>query len=376
MHKTAPVNRMRILHLYQDFHPTRGGIEDLLLDLTRESQRAHGDEHVVVTAGAPGRTAIDEIEGVRVIRAATYGRYFTPLCPSWPRWVRLERPDVIHVHLPCPMAEATALLGRGLRRRPLVISLHNDYVRPRALLLAWGRAHRAALRRADRIVTSSADYATTSPALRGLLDRSVAIPPGLRLSDYETPDSQAVEAIRERHGKPLVVFLGRLCYYKGVETLIEAAKLMRQPASVVVIGDGPWRERLVRQAEGAAGYVHFAGPLPEDDAIAHLHAASVFAMPSTWRSEAFGIAQVKAMACGLPAVTTDLPGVSWVNRDGETGAVVPRREPRALAAALDRLLADDALRRRLGDGARRRAGDFTLARMVDSHRALYAELAG
>ena len=173
------------------------------------------------------------------------------------------------------------------------------------------------------------------------------------------------------------MFLGRLCYYKGLEVLIAAAKRMTQRATVLIIGDGPWRSRLVRQAASQMGaHVHFTGALPEEEVVAHLHAAELFVFPSTARSEAFGLAQLKAMACGLPVVSTNLPGVAWVNRDGETGLTVPPRDAVALAASVDRLLADQTLRHLLGGGARRRADQFGLDRMTAGYQAVYTELSG
>lgn len=378
---------MRVLHVYQDFFPSRGGIEDFLLALASESN-SHGDDHSVLTAGAFGRTTIDEVAGIRVVRAATLGRWFTPLCPTWPRLVQRTGADVLHVHLPCPMAELTALAVRRSRVH-VVVTIHNDYVRPRVAVGAWRPVHLAALRGADRIVTTTHDYADSSPAIRSLVsadgrrksieDRLVVIPLGIDPREYARRDEKKVREVRARYPVPLVVFLGRLCYYKGLDVLIEAAALMRQRAIVLVIGGGPCRRGLTRQAAALSpespARVDLAGPLSELDVVAHLHAADLFVLPSTERSEAFGLAQLKAMACGVPVVTTDLPGVAWVNRDRETGLVVPRRDPRALAAALDSLLADEEWRGRLSAGARERAGQFTISRMANAYCEVYSELA-
>jgi rhamnosyl/mannosyltransferase len=113
-------------------------------------------------------------------------------------------------------------------------------------------------------------------------------------------------------------------------------------------------QRLARA--WASSSVAVVGRIPDADLPAYYDACDVFCMPSVECAEAFGIVQVEAMASGRPVVCCELGnGVTWVNQDGETGLVVPPRDPRALAAALMRLRDDQALRATLGQQARRRA---------------------
>jgi rhamnosyl/mannosyltransferase len=109
----------------------------------------------------------------------------------------------------------------------------------------------------------------------------------------------------------------------------------------------------------------------------YYHAADVFAFPSVARSEAFGIVQMEAMACGLPVVNTSLDtGVPFVSPHGVSGLTVPPADPDALADALRRLLDDDALRARLGAGGRARvAGELSAAAMARRTLDLYREVA-
>ena len=364
---------MRVLHLYQHFAPERGGVADVLLDLAGALNAAGGDEHVVLTVAAGRRTVVERVGGVPVIRTPARGWYYTPLCPDWPGWIRRLRPDVVHVHLPCPMAELAALAAGHPR---VVVSLHNDYVRPRALVAGWGPLHRVALRRARRVVASSRSYADSSPALRraGLAARAACIPYGVRGRDLYTPGPRRTV---QAEGRRRVVFLGRLCYYKGLGVLLAAARAPGLgPERVVfeVIGEGPLGPWL-RRAAADLPHVRFLGPLDEAAAIQRLRAADVFVLPSTHRSEAFGLAQLKAMACGAPVVSSDLPGVAWVNRAGETGLTVPPGDAGALARAITGLLEDEALRGRLAAGARERAAALSVERMVGEHAALYAAVA-
>ncbi len=174
---------------------------------------------------------------------------------------------------------------------------------------------------------------------------------------------------------PILLFVGRLRYYKGLDTLISALPRIR--ARLVVAGSGPMRaewEELATQLR-VADRVTWLGDVPDDDLPAIYHLADLFVLPASHPSEAFGLVQVEAMAAGLPVVCTELgTGTTYVNRDGETGLVVPPREPAALADAVNRLLGDAGLRRELGDGARVRAREFDLETMVDRTLGVYTQV--
>ena len=360
---------MRVLHIYHDFAPTRGGVEDYLADLTREQVRL-GWAPVVLTANPLPYTCVESLDGVQIIRAPSFGRYFTPFCPGWFLWVRRIRADVLHLHLPCPLGEWVMWL---MHPRRLVVSLHNDYVRPRLALKLHRPIHGAVLGRADAVIVAAPDYARTSSALGEIQAKVRIVPYGIDLAKYQHA-SPTKHGCHESYRGRQVLFVGRLCYYKGVEVLLDAAPTI--DACFVVIGDGAWRKRLSAQAKRNAvdGRVVFLGAVTEDRLIEQMHAAAVFVFPSTERSEAFGIAQLKAMACGLPVASSNLPGVGWLNRHGETGLTVPVRDAPALARAINLLLSDEPLRQRLARGARERAGEFPLARMVKETARVYEEV--
>ena len=143
--------------------------------------------------------------------------------------------------------------------------------------------------------------------------------------------------------------------------LVEAAKGM----NLVVAGDGPLRH----QVPGARGFVRH-------DELQSLYArAAVVACPS--RREGFGVACLEAMAHGRPVVATDVGGLRDLVVDGETGILVPARDPVALRAALERLLADPELRRRLGSAGRERARErFSWDAVTEATLAAYADAAG
>jgi glycosyltransferase involved in cell wall biosynthesis len=177
--------------------------------------------------------------------------------------------------------------------------------------------------------------------------------------------------IRQRYGKRLIFALGRHVYYKGFEYLIET--MARIPDARLLLGsEGPLTPALRARAAalGLADHVVFLGRVPDDQLADHYFACDVFYLPSVEPSEAFSLGHVEAMARGRPVVCCELGnGVSYVNRHGETGLIVPPRDPAALAAALRELLDDPSRRDRLGRNAAQRVrSEFTLSAQCDAMR--------
>jgi glycosyltransferase involved in cell wall biosynthesis len=173
-----------------------------------------------------------------------------------------------------------------------------------------------------------------------------------------------------------VISVGRLVYYKGLEYLIRAMADVR--GKLVIVGSGPLRGKLERLAAqlGVADRVNFAGVVNNASVKAYYHAAALFVLASVARSEAFGIVQIEAMAAGLPVVNTSLDtGVPLVSVHEETGLTVPIADPRALAAAINRLLDDPNLRQTLGQaGAHRARQEFSQDKMLERTLNLYRDV--
>jgi glycosyltransferase involved in cell wall biosynthesis len=149
-------------------------------------------------------------------------------------------------------------------------------------------------------------------------------------------------------------------------------------ARCLIVGNGPEEEtiRALVAEQGLADRVSLTGSLLDADLPAIYHAADLFVLPSIHRSESLGIVLLEAMAAGLPLISTELgTGTSYVNRHEETGLVVPPGDVDALANALNRLLANEDLRRQFGQAALRCAQqDFSLAQMLDATESVYRSL--
>ncbi len=342
---------MRILHVYKDFDPpVRGGMERHMALMCRFQRQ--WAEVEALTCSRSLRTSVVERDGTRVTEAGEWFRFQrAPVSPTFPWHLRRIPADVVVVHVPNPTAEVGWLLARPRRR--LVVRYQSDVVRQAAAMRFYGPVQMQFLRKADIILVASEPYLETSPVLRGLRARCRVVPLGILPEAFQHPDPARAAALRERYGGPFVFHSGRHRYYKGLEYLVRAARDIR--ATVVIAGDGPERPRLEVLARETGAPVVFPGTLEHDDLVDHLHACAVFAFPSCERSEAFGISMLEAHAAGRPVVATRLgTGVEFVNRDGQTGLNVAPRDPGALAEALNALLADEGLRARMGEFARRR----------------------
>jgi rhamnosyl/mannosyltransferase len=212
-----------------------------------------------------------------------------------------------------------------------------------------------------------------------LREKCVVVPFGISPARYALDDAgrAKVAELRSRHGA-FVLFVGRLVHYKGLATLIEAMQAVQAP--LVVVGEGPLRAEAEAaiDAFGLRERVTLVGAVTQPVLNAYLEACAVLALPSVSRAENFGMILLEGMLFGKPLVTTRLPsGVSIVNEDKTTGFQVEPGEPRALAEALRRLLADDDLRASMGAASRARfASHFSSARMVAGHREVYREVVG
>lgn len=362
---------MRVLHLGKFYPPHRGGIETHLKALS-EGLSKKGVAVEVFAANDEPHESVEAIDGVVVRRLHEFIRLAgAPICPALGARIRQAEADLIHLHMPNPAA-AIALLISG-NRAPTVISWHSDIVRQRFMRFGFAPFEREIVRRSRVLIASSPDYVASSAVLRRNRERCQVIPYGIRAQEYEAANAVTVANLRRRYGTRILLTVGRLVYYKCYEYLIRAMRHI--DSHLLIVGTGPRRRSLEREAAAArlGGQVTFLGDLPAADLIACYHAAEVFVLPSVARSEAFGIVQLEAMACGRPVVNTRIDsGVPFVSIDGETGITVAPASPEALAHAINRLLDDPALRANYGAAAVRRVSEhFRVETMVDRTLDLY-----
>jgi glycosyltransferase involved in cell wall biosynthesis len=367
---------VKVLQLGKFYPPAKGGMETILA-LISERTAQHVQNRVLV-ANSRASTVEERHGSVEVRRSAAITRVgAVAVCPRMPFELAREDADLIVLHEPNPMALVAYFLARPSGR--LIVWYHSDVIRPSWRYRLFYRPFlRFALSRAVRIVVSSPALGRSAPELQDFQAKCAVIPFGIEPRNFDASDPILTRAaeIRREANQSIVLFVGRLVSYKGVDVLLEA--LAGLNACALIVGDGPLRATLEARARelDITGRVRFLGPVADDELAAMYRACDVFVLPSVTRQEAFGVVQLEAMAAGKPVVSTDVgTGVGWVNRHGETGYVVPPRDPVALREALRRLLANPTLQKSMGEAAAKRVrSTFTLERMIDQTLALYRDV--
>lgn len=360
---------MRVVHVGKFYPPHRGGMERVVETLCQVS-RGFVESRVLVAHDAR-QTVEEEVDGIRVTRIGTIGAAGSVhIAPAFVSALRRLSADLIVLHEPNPWALLSYTLARP--GAPLAIWYHSDVVRPALqYALFYAPIARTAYRRARTFIVSSPALGAYAPALAPYQARIRVIPFGIDPVPWRSGDGPVDSR------PPFLLFAGRHVEYKGVDVLLRA--LAAGTAHAVIAGDGPKRSAWQQLADalGLASRVTFTGEISDAELRRLMQGCAALVLPSVTQAEAFGYVQLEAMAAGKPVISTDVPsGVSWVNQDGCTGLVVPAGDAVALSAAIDRLMTDVELRRRLGAAGRARVEqEFTLERLRERLRAFYEDMA-
>jgi len=241
---------------------------------------------------------------------------------------------------------------------------------------------------ADHLVAATPAEQKQLVELYGADPRKVTIiPPGvdLRLFHPHSPED-AKSRIGVKPCDNMILFVGRIEPLKGIDTLLRAMALLAyecptwvKQLCVAIIGGDPntteneemERLKAIRAELGITDLVTFLGAHDQDKLHHYYSAAEMVIMPSHY--ESFGMVALEAMACGTPVIASEVGGLAYLIRDGETGFHVPDRDPVALAGAIARLARDPALRKRLGRQAHMYAQSYSWECIADRITALYSE---
>ncbi|CAN5675026.1 glycosyltransferase [soil metagenome] len=367
---------MRSVVQISTFYSENGGVEKAVSDLVAGLKADHAVS--VLCTHSNQKTHRDDVDGVAV---TSVGRFIEiqgrPLAAMFPYELSRFTCDVAHYHLPFPLAMASHLISAP-RAKLNVATWHHDLVKNPHFKKFIEPFLESFLDRLDMIIVTAPALIEHTPVLLKRREKCRVIPLGIaeELFVREEPDTTCSGL--PNTDEPVVLYVGRLVYYKGVDVLIRAMKSVK--GQLMLVGEGPLRSELESLAKelGIADRVHFAGRVSDQDLAYAYKKSSIFVLPSTLPTECFGLVQVEAMLSGKPVINTNLPtGVPWVSIHNETGMTVPPNDVSALSEAITGLLDNNQLRQKLGKQARERAQSmFTLKRHVSAVSDLYGELLG
>lgn len=375
---------MKIVQTNKAYFPVIGGMETVVTTLSEGLYNKDGVSVEVLTCNDRRslRFLRRNVNDVPVTFVPTWGNIASlPISPAYFGTLAKLDGDILHIHEPFPLADLSMVFLRNIRRNfsRIVVSWHSDIIRQKWALALYSPVIHKLLELADCILVASAKNIESSRFLQSYKEKCEVIPFGLELAWAKNSAGRAemVNAIRKEHGVPLLLFVGRLVYYKGLKYLVDALHMLPE-ARLIIIGSGPLlgdiRKQIARLNLNAR--IVMIPHLPRNELQAYYDACDVFVLPSTEVSEAFGLVQIEAMACGKPVVSTNLgTGVTFVNKDGITGLTVEPRDSKRLCEALRKLITNKGLRTRLGQNAQKRAfEEFSARKMVDRTYKLYQRL--
>ena len=366
---------MKVLHLINTL--STGGAELQLLTLCRHLKH-QGVELVVVylreqVQGTRSLRSDFEQEGIRVVSLHADNRYDWRFLSKLARLLRVERPHILHSHL--PRADiAAALLHRFMRSPAFFCSVHGIY--QDQWFGPWiAPLLRQAYREADGVIAIS--YAVKSWLCQGLgisADKITVVHYGIEPERFAHPKQNLVTAWR-LEGQAIIGSIGRLEVGKGFDCLIQAMSVVQRhvPRALLMIaghnpsGYGQALRTLIDrlQLNDRVKLVGF-----QDDIPSFLHALEVFAFAS--RSEGFGQVVIEAMAAGKPVVASKIPSLIEIVIGGETGFLVDPNDSKAFAHALVWLLNHLEEAKEIGKRGRERLSQqFSVEKMGEKTLSLY-----
>ncbi|QNP62931.1 glycosyltransferase family 4 protein [Streptomyces genisteinicus] len=355
-----------ILQITAYYPPQLGGIERVAESLVAGLGRHH-DVRVVTTTLGSGAAPRHVRDGrVTVLRHRAVEFAHTAIAPGvLLSLLRAPRGSVMHVHAPFGLFPELVALAARVRRQRFVVHYHLDAGAsgPLGVLLPAYKKHvlGRVLRAAAAVIVLTERQSAFVRERYGVRPERVFVVPNGVGGDYFMPP-------RPVTGRPLrLLFVGRLCPQKNVGRLLDALRLARQPVALRVVGDGEQRAGLQARAARLGLDVTFAGPLHGPDLVRAYAEADAFVLSSD--REGMALSALEAMAASLPVVATDVPGNTELLRGV---GLLAAPEPAALAAAVDRVASDPALRTRLARRSARAATAYSWEAAVRRVEDVYA----
>lgn len=369
---------MKILQLGKFYPPDIGGIETVMFDITEVLNQQKNIHCDVLCSNNNFEFKEDIVNDYKVYRTKTFGKYFsTSITPQMIFKLRniISQYDIIHVHLPDPMANLALFLS-NTKNKKIVIHWHSDIIKQKYILKLYEPLQNWLLKRADKIIATTPKYIKESQYLQKYKNKCVSIPIGIDQTRLTYTDKE-VDKIKNKYKYKKIIFsLGRLAYYKGFEYLIQSANYLNDDFIILIGGSGSLKSELESLIikEKLQDKVKLLGRIEDEQLGNYYKACDIFCMSSIIKSEAFGVVQIEAMSFAKPIVATkiDGSGVDWVNQNMISGLNVEIKNQKALSVAFNNILSDTNTYMQYSDNAIKRFNElFKRDKMVSKIVEVY-----
>jgi len=364
---------MRILEITPYFLPFLGGVEYHSYYICKELKKL-GAEITIVCSNHlkknKNKKVTELFKGLKIKRVpVSFNLFNTPISLNFLPTLLKQRFDVIHAHIPSPFPALMGVFTKIITKKPLIITYHNDIggIGGIAKLGAWlynKTIGAFILSQADKIIATSPIYLKNSPWLSKWKKKTVIIPNGVDLKIFKPENSQHNKSlqIRTKHKDKKIIFfmasLGPYKRYKGVEILIQSAKIIKEKYGedfvIIVGGEGELKKEYMQLSKklGLEKMVSFPGFITDEDLPYYYGACDLSVLPSTSVWEGFGLVLVEAMASNKPVIGSNIGGIPYAI--GKGGILAEPKNPKDLGNAVSSILNDNKLARSLATQGRKR----------------------
>lgn len=368
----------KVLQVGKFFYPDKGGIESTTKFIFDHFIHDENVNDVLCFKRSKGSQKISYGKSFVLKCGTAFHVASTPISFKFFWWFRKLRNnyDIIHIHSPNPLA-AIALFLFPVKSKVL-LHWHSDILTHKSLYFFFRFFEKRLLKRADLILGTSPVYVQHSPFINKYDYKANYISSSTEDTNFVVDEERVKEIKSEYDNRKIIFALGRFIYYKGFEYLIEAAQMLPDDFVVLIGGAGPMKDKYVSLIKEYNLYnkIYLISDISQQDLGNYYKACDVFCLPSTEKTEAFGLVLVEAMVFGKPLLATNIPGsgTSWVNVNNVTGINVEPKNAKALAEGILKIMNERNYKTFSLNARKRFEEKFTNVKFIDKLKKYYSQL--
>tara|TARA_B110000503_G_scaffold143082_2_gene242476 strand:- start:1412 stop:2515 length:1104 start_codon:yes stop_codon:yes gene_type:complete len=348
---------MKILHVYKSYFPDSfGGVEKVIESIVKQSNKNGFKTDVLSFSKKSGEHEFDNYKNIKL--------KYNIIISSTPFSIQaifefkkiISKYDLIHFHYPFPFADVLKILFCPFKKS--IVTYHSDIVHQKIMKLVYYPVEKTFLSLINQIVYTSPNYLKTSDNLYKYKHKITCIPIGININKLSKISDKYIEKWEKKFKYPTFIFIGVPRKYKGINVLIKAAQGLK--CNILIIGSGNKMAEFEENSKKLKNKnIIFVNNINDDEKRVLLKLCYGLILPSTHKSEAFGIVLVEAAVNGKPLISCEIgTGTSFVNLNGKTGFVLPPNNPVRLREAISYLLHHPKLAAKMGQSAKLRANSL------------------